>query len=78
MRRVGQVINKNGYRYEYDQNGKIMYIKNPDGLEMWFNKDENLIRAKWENGYEQIYNNGVATAVNPDIFKSKVSWKYAV
>ena len=77
MRRVGQVINKNGYHCEYDQNGKIMYIKNPDDLEMWFNKDEDLIKSNWKDGFVQTYHNGIVTTTSPGIFKTKLSYRYA-
>lgn len=48
-------IKKNGFIYKYDFNGKVKYIKNPNNLQMWFNKNENLIKARWANGYEQKY-----------------------
>lgn len=29
-----------------------------NGLEMWFDENEELIRARWANGYEQEYKDG--------------------
>lgn len=52
-------IRKNGFEYQYDDiDGSVLYVKNSSDLEMWFDKDEQLIKARWKDGYQQQYANG--------------------
>ena len=53
---------RNGYIIKYGANGNVVYAKNPNNLEMWFDSNENLTHARWPNGYEQFYENGKIVA----------------
>lgn len=51
-------IEKDGFVFKYDVNGNVIYAKNPNHIEMWFDETEKLIKARWKNGYGQQYDNG--------------------
>lgn len=73
---MGRIVKKemrNGYCYGFDKYNRIVYIKNPNNLEMWLDDNEKLVRAKWKDGYEQLYQNDLVTTFSSNgIFKSKL------